>query len=169
MPESILLAYASRYGSTQEIAEAVTATLKEKGYSVDLKPAREVRSLDQYNAVILGAPLYMFRWHKDAKRFLKRHRKVITQRPVAVFALGPFDDVEKDWQDVQSQIDKELAKFPWFVPKAVEVMGGAFDPQKLRFPFRFIPALKYMPAKDIRDWDKIRAWAEDLPSLLNCE
>src|SRR5215469_569468 len=70
MSASILVAYATRYGSTQEVAEAIAATLRERGLAVDIQPMRDVRSLDQYRAVVLGAPLYMFHWHKDAIHFL---------------------------------------------------------------------------------------------------
>jgi menaquinone-dependent protoporphyrinogen oxidase len=82
MSTSVLVAYATRYGSTQEVAEAVAATLRERGLAVDIGPMREVRTLDQYHAVVLGAPLYMFHWHKDALHFLARHREALTQRPV---------------------------------------------------------------------------------------
>jgi menaquinone-dependent protoporphyrinogen oxidase len=57
----------------------------------------------------MGAPLYMFRWHKDAKSFLARHRQALTARPAAVFALGPFHVDEKEFQDARGQLDKELA------------------------------------------------------------
>lgn len=58
MSESVLVAYATRYGSTQEVAEAVAATLRERGLEVDIQPMRKVRALAGYSAVVLGAPLY---------------------------------------------------------------------------------------------------------------
>ena len=83
--------YASSYGSTQEVAEVVAATLREQGGEVDLRPIREVRTLAGYSAVVLGAPLYMFHWHKDARRFLSRYQSVLTGGlPIAIFAGGPF-------------------------------------------------------------------------------
>jgi menaquinone-dependent protoporphyrinogen oxidase len=162
MSASILVAYATVHGSTQEIAEAVAATLREQGLEVNLEPMKKVRTLAAYSAVVLGAPFYMFRWHNAAPRFLSRHRKALQERPVAVFALGPFHDEEKEWQDVRAQLDKALAKFPWLTPVAREVFGGKFDPAKLRFPYNLLPALKQMPASDIRDWESIRAWAGGL-------
>jgi len=162
MSASVLVAYATRYGSTQEVAEAVTATLRERGVEVDIQPMREVRTLDQYRAVVLGAPLYMFHWHKDALHFLARHREALTQRPVAIFALGPFHADEKEFQEVREQLEKELAKFPWLTPEAIAIFGGKFDPEKLTFPHNLLPALKNMPASDVRDWTAIRAWASDL-------
>jgi menaquinone-dependent protoporphyrinogen oxidase len=162
MSTSVLVAYATRYGSTQEVAEAVAATLRERGLAVDIGPMREVRSLDQYRTVVLGAPIYMFHWHKDALQFLARHREALTQRPVAIFALGPIHAEEKEFQGAREQLDKELAKFPWLRPEAIAIFGGKFDPEKLTFPHNLVPALKKMPASDIRDWTAIRAWASDL-------
>jgi menaquinone-dependent protoporphyrinogen oxidase len=166
MSTSILVGYATRSGSTQEVAETIAATLREAGLAVTCQPARQVRDLAGYDGVVLGAPLYMFRWHKDAKSFLARHRQALTARPVAVFALGPFHVDEKEFTDARSQLDKELVKFPWFKPLAIEIFGGKFDPTKLGFPYNLIPALKQMPASDIRDWTAIRAWARGLAAQL---
>ena len=89
MLASVLVGYATRYGSTQEVAEAVAATLREHGLEVDIQSMRKVRTLAGYSAVVLGAPLYIFHWDKDALRFLSRHREALTERPLAIFALGP--------------------------------------------------------------------------------
>src|SRR5947209_28996 len=89
MSALVLVGYATRYGSTQEVAEAVAATLRACGLAVDLQPMRDVRTLAGYSAVVGGAPLIMFHWHKDARRFLARYRAALMERPVAVFALGP--------------------------------------------------------------------------------
>lgn len=169
MNDKILVTYATRYGSTQEVAEAVAATLREGGLAVDIQLMREVRTLAGYSAVVLGAPLFMFRWHKDALGFLSRHRKALTERPVAVFALGPTHDPhdEKEWQDSRAQLDRELAKFPWFTPVALEMFGGKYDPAYLRFPINMLAGKE--PASDIRDWTAIRAWANNLPTKLGLQ
>jgi len=166
MSGTILVGYATRSGSTKEIADVVGETLRRSPNEVDVQPLREVRSLGPYSSVVIGAPLYMFRWHKDAKSFLSRHRGPLAKLPVAVFALGPFHDEEKEWKEVRAQIDKELATFPWLSPVACAVFGGKFDPARLDFPWKLIPALKNMPASDIRDWDGIREWAGGLSPLL---
>jgi len=166
MSAVVLVAYATRHGSTQEVAEAVAATLREHGLEVELQPAREVRSLERYQAVVLGTALYMFRFHKDARRFLAHQRATLAERPVAIFALGPFNNEEKEWQGVRAQLDKELAKFPWLAPVAKQVFGGKFDPAKLRFPYNLLPALKRLPASDIRDWKAIHEWASGVAEKL---
>jgi menaquinone-dependent protoporphyrinogen oxidase len=166
MPSLILVGYATRYGSTQEVAEAVAATLRECGLEVDIQPLSKVRTLAGYSAVVLGAPLFMFHWHKDALRFLSRHREALMERPVAVFALGPTHDPydKKEWQDSRNQLDKELEKFPWFKPATLEMFGGKYDPAYLRFPLKMLAGKE--PASDLRDWTAIRAWAADLKPNL---
>ena len=166
MSASILVAYATKFGSTREVAEAVAATLREGGQTVDCQPVKKVRSLDGYAAVVLGAPLYMFRWSGGAKGFLSRQHQALLERPVAVFALGPFHDDAKERQDARGQLDKELLKFPWFTPVAIEIFGGKFDPATLSFPYNLLPALKQMPPSDARDWTAIRAWALGLAAQL---
>ena len=92
---SILVAYATRSGSTREVAEQIAETLRSSGMEVSVQPARQVRTLEGTSAVVLGAPLYLGRWLKDARRFLKRHRDSLANRQVAIFALGPLEDTEE--------------------------------------------------------------------------
>ncbi len=166
MSNPILVTFSTVYGSTQEVAERIAATFREQGSEVDLLPIKQVRSLDQYRAVVLGAPLYMFHWHKDALGFLSRFRKTLGQKPIAIFALGPINNVEKEFVDARAMLDKELAKFPWLTPVAIEIMGGRLDPAKFRFPHNLIPAMNKMPTSDIRDWTAIAAWASKLATQL---
>lgn len=161
MVTTILVTYASKYGSTQEVAEAIAETLCQPGVQVEIMPARQVRSLDCYNAIVLGAALYMGRWHKDAHRFLKRHRAALASRPVAIFALGPLSHDEEQWQGARAQLDRALAQFPWLTPVAVELFGGVINPAKLHFPFN------NMPAGDARDWNAIHAWASKLGAAFH--
>ncbi|HEY7419725.1 MAG TPA: flavodoxin domain-containing protein [Ktedonobacteraceae bacterium] len=156
MSASILVTYATRYGTTQEVAETVTATLRERGLMVDIQPMREVHTLEGYRAVVLGTALYAGHWHKDARRFLSRHHKALVERPLAIFTLGPVHADEKEWQGAHMQLDKELAKFPWLRPITVEIFGGAIVPARMHFPFNHIPAA------DVRDWTAIRTWASNL-------
>ena len=167
MSDKLLVSYATRYGSTKEVAETIAATLREGGSAVDVQSVEHARSLDGYKAVVVGAPLYMFNWLKEARSFVSRHRAALERVPVAVFALGPTEDKETDWQETRVQLTKVLTGFPWLAPVAVELFGGKFDPTRLTFPYNLIPALKRMPVSDIRDWDAIRAWAGGLDRALS--
>jgi len=174
MTAPVLVAYATRYGSTQEVAEAIAATLRERGLEVDVQPMREMHTLEGYRAVVLGAPLYIGRWHKDAHRFLLEHREALTQQSVAIFALGPLGTDEQEIMESSNELDEELEKYPGLTPVAREMFGGKYEPAQLRFSDRLIaklPAspLHKMPASDVRDWTAIRAWPGDLAQQLRSD
>jgi menaquinone-dependent protoporphyrinogen oxidase len=158
--DEILIAYATKHGSTHEVAEAVAAHLAEAGVEAHTLPASRLRSLDEYGAVVLGAPLYMGRWHADARAFLRRFQKELASRPLAVFALGPVKDEPEQWEGARKQLYDALAHFPGVEPVAVGLFGGAIVPETLHFPFSRIPA------GDLREWPAVEAWTARLPEAL---
>jgi menaquinone-dependent protoporphyrinogen oxidase len=155
MKGTILVAYASRYGSTREVAESIASALRERTLRVVLRSADEVYHLDEYTGVVLGGGIYMGRWHRDARGFARHFEDDLRRLPVAVFALGPTDEVPEHRVGSEKQFRKAVERLP-FEPIASAVFGGAVDPSKLHFPFN------HMPAADIRDWDKIAAWADQV-------
>src|SRR4051812_27011625 len=157
----VLIAYASPHGSTSEVAQRIAGILGQHGITADLRQAATVRDLHRWDAVVLGAPLYVGRWHHDARAFLRRHRRQLEQVPLAVFALGPRTLEEHDVDSSREQLRRALAAAPELTPLSVAVFGGAIDPSRLRFPF------SRMEAADARDWDAIRAWADELATTLD--
>ena len=73
---------------------------------------------------------------------------------------------KKDWVGAEQQLDKELTNYPWLTLLARKIVGGKFDPATLKFPYSLIPALRKMPASDVRDWPAIRSWASDVAASL---
>jgi menaquinone-dependent protoporphyrinogen oxidase len=157
MRPSILVAYASKKGSTAEVATFVGKRLRERGLVVDVRKAAEVEDLAIYDGVVLGGSLYFGRWHDDARSFLNRFGTTLAERPLAVFALGPKTASEDDLADSRTQLDRALGDTE---PTTVAVFGGVIDPAKLRFPFN------RMPVSDARDWEAIAAWADEVASLV---
>jgi menaquinone-dependent protoporphyrinogen oxidase len=151
---TLLVAYASKHGSTREVADAVAIRLREHGWNADLQDAADVSSVEGYDGVVLGAALYMGRPHRDARRFLRTHHAALATMPVAVFAMGPLKNEEHDLAGSRAQIDRALGRFDDVTPDVEAVFGGVIDPAALRFPF------SHMPAGDARDWDAIRAFAD---------
>lgn len=166
MPGTVLVAFATMYGSTKEVAEAIASALHDVGVDADVRPARDVKKLDGYGAVVLGAPLIVGKLQKDARGFLSRHQRALKDLPVAVFALGPCKNPRNadEWKDCSGQFDAVLAELDWLEPVASELFGGRFDPALLKFPFNKFAGSE--PASDARDWDAIRAWAASLPALF---
>jgi menaquinone-dependent protoporphyrinogen oxidase len=156
----IVLAYATKHGSTKEVAEAIAETLATSGHEVDVRAAADVRDLEGYDGVVLGGALYMGRWHRDAIRFLERHRHALETIPLAVYAMGPQTLADADVASARAQLDKALMKVPDVSPSTVAIFGGVVDPSKLRFP------LSRMPAVDARDWEAIAAWANDVSATF---
>jgi len=164
MTAQVLVAYATRYGSTKEVAEAVATALQARGVTAEVTPAAKVGPVDGYGAVVLGTPLYFGALHKDARALLERSREALAGTPLALFALGPIkadDGVEGS----RRQLDVALAKLPWFSPVATAVFVGAYDPARLGFKDKMVTALPASPlhgevAHDERDWEEIRAWAQ---------
>jgi menaquinone-dependent protoporphyrinogen oxidase len=157
MRTSILVAYASKRGSTEEVARFVGKRLRQRGLVVDVRKAAEVEELAFYDGVVLGGSIYFGRWHDDARAFLSRFRTALSDRPLAVFALGPKTASEPDLAESRTQLDHALDGAE---PTTVAVFGGVIDPEKLRFPFN------RLPASDARDWAAIAAWADEVASLV---
>lgn len=152
----ILIAFATKNGSTEEVAIAIAGTLHEGGHAVDLVRARTQReSVARWGLVVLGAPIYSGRWHRDAHWFLKRHRQEFAQIPAAVFGMGPRSGTDEGWQQSREQLARALRKRSWFAPVATAVFGGV-DP----------PTRRHRERRDLRDWEAIHAWAEALAVLV---
>jgi menaquinone-dependent protoporphyrinogen oxidase len=156
----LLVAYGSKHGSTREVAEVIADKLRRGGREVELRSAADVDDLTPYDGVVLGGALYFGRWHQNAARFLARHRRTLSERPLAVFAMGPKTAEAEYLAESRAQLDKALQKTPAVEPRAIAVFGGVIDPAKHRF------LLNRMRASDARDWDAIEAWADDVATAL---
>jgi menaquinone-dependent protoporphyrinogen oxidase len=153
----ILVAFATKNGSTEEVAAAIAGTLRDSGCDVDLRRARDVtKPVAGWDLVVLGAPIYSGRWHRDAHRFLKRHRKEFGRVPVAVFGMGPRSGDEEGWRQSRDQLNNALAKHGWLTPAAIAVFGGV-DPPKRYVTNR----------RDLRDWNAIRDWAYTIAAITS--
>jgi menaquinone-dependent protoporphyrinogen oxidase len=173
--EIVLVTYATRYGSTQEVAENIAATLRQHGLRVELAPMSEVRAVGGYDAIVCGSPLYVGHWPREAHNFLTRHREALARRPVMFFTLGPVnpysEETAKEWEDDRRQLEKELERYVWLRPVSKELFGGVYDPSTLRFPETLLAKLPISPlydvaATDARDWQAIRVWAERIAETI---
>ena len=160
--KSVLLAYASKFGSTQEVAETIADTLLERGFKVNLQHMQDVSSVERYDAVVLGAAIYNAKWNAVAHQFVSQYQDALSQLPVVIFTLGPLSASDAAKRNSRRQLDNELAKYPWLKPVAVEIFAGKYDPSKPGMGFFD----RFVPARDVRNWDAIRAWAKTLPAQL---
>ena len=162
---TVLVAYASKRGSTAEIAETVAATLRREGLGVCLERAEDVQSLESYDAVVLGSAVYMKRWQGDARHFLKKHRKALRQMPFWVFSSGPVGDPADDNPDWIEQ-RKIIEKVEELGGRDHVVFGGRLPAAPKNFMERAMVEGTRREYHDRRDWTEIREWAHRVATQL---
>ncbi len=165
MSARILVAYASRKGSTAEIARAVARDLENAGIMVVVADMNSVTSLETYDALVLATPLYAGKFLADIPAFITRHRNYIVKIPVAGFVTGiaPVYPKAGDPKAIAGTLAEAMAPAK---PVAVTMFAGKFDPGDQGFLVRSIGKMMKIPEGDFRDWDAISAWARELPAKM---
>ncbi len=169
MNGKVLVAFATKHGSTAEIAQAIGETLGEMGLAADVRPAADVRALDEYSAVIVGSVVQMNHWQGDALDFLKRFERQLAARPTWLFSSGPTGGSK----DADALVARALAS-PEAVPapKDVEKWEARIGARgHVTFPGKVGPGVggifeKWVPKGDWRDFDAIKAWARTIGTAL---
>jgi len=165
----VLVAYASRHGATQGIAERIAETLRAAGIDAKAQPVASVKSVAGYDAFVIGSAAYLFHWLKEAVDLVRRDRGVLAGKPVWLFSSGPLGTEALDAQGR----DQKVAAVPKEFPALAEsvhardhrVFFGAYQPDRKPIGFterlvRLMPAARNtLPKGDFRDWPEIEAWA----------
>jgi menaquinone-dependent protoporphyrinogen IX oxidase len=155
MTGKVLVAYGTTNGSTAQIAEAIAEVLRKDGLTVDALPAGSVASVASYDAVLVGGGLYAGRWHKDARRFVRRHGKVLAERPLWFFSSGPLDAsaAERDIPPV-SGVQRAMIRLD---ARDHVTFGGSLEEGAKGLVAGMI--LRSGKGGDFRDFTQIEAWA----------
>ncbi len=162
----VAVVYASKHGSTREIAERIAAVLRLEGLEADAFQAAHPESLDDYDAVVLGSAVYAGRWRPEAWHFVRSHRDRLAAVPLWLFSSGP---VGKGAEDVAH------AAAPPRVKRAAERLGarehvifGGRAPEGPGAGFIARSMAKNMTPeeRDARDWNAIDAWARGIVAQL---
>jgi menaquinone-dependent protoporphyrinogen oxidase len=157
----VLVTFGSSRGGTQGLAEMVADGLREQGFTVDVLPPGRVRRLDGYDAVVVGGALYAYRWHRAARRFVRRHAADLRQRPTYFFSSGPLDDSATHGdippvRGVSALMDKVGAR-------GHVTFGGRLAPDAKGFP---ASAMAKKQAGDWRDPGQVRDWTRTIAAQL---
>lgn len=161
---TVLVAYASKHGSTAGIAEAIADALVDHEIKAEAKSVDAVDDLGPYEAVVLGNAVYAGSWMKEAVAFAERHAGELARKPVWLFSSGPLGDDVKDTEEQPRQLP-ELRRA--IAPKEHRVFYGALDTSVLGFAERMIAKAVKAPVGDFRNWDAIRAWGEQIAEELD--
>jgi menaquinone-dependent protoporphyrinogen oxidase len=173
----VLVAYASRHGATQGIAERIAETLRSEGLVADARPAASIGTLDGYDAFVIGSAAYMAHWLGDAANLVRRNRRLLRDKPVWLFSSGPVGGPTNAHGEDQriAAVPKEIIEFaPALGARDHHVFFGAFevDRKPIGIAERFashLPAVikAEMPVGDFRDWPEIEAWAREIARGLS--
>jgi menaquinone-dependent protoporphyrinogen oxidase len=194
----VLVAYTTFAGSTAEVAQAIGEELAKGGVNVEVLPIGEVKALEGWDAVVLGAPMILG-WHGQALRFLRRQRTALRHIPLAVFvtAISLTQTGEDAVKGVPVVVDRRLPKPPRTPgrltlreryarlgnylrpilraarparPVSIGVFGGRLEYGRLKWwAVVFAMVIIQAAAGDRRDWEAIRAWANSLLVAFNLE
>lgn len=163
MKKKVLITYASKYGSTGGVADAIGKELCGKGMAADVVLIKNVRNVSSYQAVVIGSPIYMGKWMSEAIDFVKNNKDSLRQAPVAYFlvCMTLSQPTEKKQAEVLSYMDLVLKAVPEIKPVGIGTFAGALDYSNLSWLNKKILKSKGTPEGDFRDWNAIRTWARD--------
>jgi menaquinone-dependent protoporphyrinogen oxidase len=168
MNEKILVTYATLANSTAEVAQAIGQRLRDTGAEVDVYPAGMVVDMRPYRAAVVGSGVRWGKPYEEAVTFLKERQQALRKIPTAYFIVcGTMrEDTEENRRRASSYMDALRASAPGVQPFAMELFGGRVEGEKVSLLLRFMLKLKKKRAGDYRNWDAIRAWAEELGNRL---
>jgi menaquinone-dependent protoporphyrinogen oxidase len=157
----ILVAYGSKLGGTAGLAQMIGGELTALGHQAIVKPAGDVRVLDDVDAVIIAGALYANRWHGDARSLIRRQAEKLRQLPVWLVASGPLDD---------SAVTREIRPVRHVVQAAARIgargqvtFGGRLAPDATGF---LAAAMAKKRSGDWRDPVQVKAWTSQVVESL---
>ncbi|WP_212844899.1 flavodoxin domain-containing protein [Catellatospora sp. IY07-71] len=162
-PRRVLVAAASKYESTTEIAQAIAKVLGERGFdanAADIDPSVQVEGFD---AFVIGSAVYSGHWLQPARWFVQSHAAVLSTHPVWLFSSGPVGEppmTDEDPVDVTAIAEATLAR-------EHKVFPGRLEHSRLSIAEQALVVALRAPEGDFRDWDAIRSWAEGIADALN--
>jgi len=171
---NVAVVYASKYGSTEGIAEFIAERLRKQGLEAEALSVDSRPDPGQYDAVVLGSAVYLGRWMKEAAAFAEQNRAALASRPVWLFSSGPLALKEGATVDDPDVVPTDIAALRDTIhPRDHRVFFGALDPAKLGWgirAMRTLPASRaVLPEGDFRNWEEIGVWADGIAAALRAE
>lgn len=163
MKKKVLVTYASKYGSTGGVADAIGKELCSKGMAVDVMLIKNVRDVSSYQAVVIGSAIYMGKWMSEALDFIKKNKDSLRQVPVAYFlvCMNLSRPTQEKQAEVLSYMDAVVKAVPEIKPVGMGTFAGALDYKNLSWLNKKILKSKGTPEGDFRDWNAIRSWTRN--------
>jgi len=87
-----MVGYASRLGSTRDMATRIADTIRTRGSEVDLRSVDDILDVDRCDAMVFGSGVYDGSWTAEATALMRRHAAVLARKPLWLFSVGLFGD-----------------------------------------------------------------------------
>lgn len=172
MSNKILVAYATRGGTTADVAEAIAVTLIENGGQAEVHPVQAVTTLEPYGAVVVGSAIQGKQWLPEAVQFVQTHRAELSHKPFAAFLVCLTLALNnEEWRE-KANVAEWLAPVRTLVtPISEGYFAGVLNISTIpsisdRLKFRASVMSGLWSEGDHRDWEAIHAWAKDLAAKL---
>ena len=165
----VLVGYASGYGSTASYAQSVGSELRDAGHEVDVRDAREVKSLDEYDYVVVGGSLRAGEWLGPAKKLAKLTLKA--SKPHSIFICCLSAASEKGMETLEKDVLPRLRdKLPGLNLDDPGLFPGARNTDQYGFFIKRVMVSisrkegdeEPEAPKDLRDFEMARSWAAEL-------
>jgi len=163
MEKRVLVTYASKYGSTGGVADAIGKELCSKEVATDVALIKNASNVSSYQGVVIGSAIYRGQWLSEAVDFVQNNRDILRQVPVAYFlvCMTLSHPTEANRTEVLSYMDPILKAVPEIRPVGIGTFAGAMDYNNLSWLNKKILKSKGTPEGDFRDWNAIRTWARE--------
>jgi len=174
----VLVAYGTKWGSTEAVAKELTSIFESKGHSADLLDLRNDRpwDLEPYGLVVVGSGIAYGSWSKGAVKFLERNTRTLSEKPLAMFACcGDLLFDPSKAEEYENRYLCGVARKHDLEPFSLGLFGGVIDFDRYSFLVKGILSMRNAGKKDMqekgidtdkpydfRDWEMIRAWSDSL-------
>ena len=162
MSKSMLVTYATAFGSTREIAERVGEVIGKWVPSVAVRPAKEVDTAADYDAFVVGSAVHNQAWLPEARDFPRRNAAGLSDKPLWVFSVGMPGALPVLARRMAMSEETVLrAQFKGAVaPVEHHLFTGVVTPECLPRIGRIIVRVIGGRYGDHRAWHETEAWAD---------
>ncbi|HMS48953.1 MAG: flavodoxin domain-containing protein [Candidatus Microthrix subdominans] len=170
---TVLVGYASAYGSTKGIASRVGEHLRAAGFEVDVHPVDEIDSVNAYEAVIIGSAIHNQKWLPSGDEFMRAHAEALAS-PVWLFSVCSIGETTSFLSERLARIARRRRK----VPPTVSEVQRPIDLRDHRYFAGAIERTHWSAAGNLflrlcggtygdhRDWMDIERWTAGIATAL---
>jgi menaquinone-dependent protoporphyrinogen oxidase len=171
----VLVGYATKHGSTAEVAQFIGNIFREHHLDATVMAVEQVQSVTDYDAFVLGSPVYASMWLTEMSQFLERFGNELAKKPV-YYWMNCIRVLEEDGLTASLNEYVHKPTMEKLGVRDIGVFAGKLDLNEIDWNERWTLAARYegdvLPASrsgDFRDWNTIREWAARVRDELTGE